>query len=88
MADIKYNFFYDTKMEIQSVDICKHRYGKLMTYTEQTDGVHYEDSYLGVPVILGKNGVEKVIELELDEDDRVRFDESQQEVKETLKLLI
>ena len=26
-----------------------------------------EDMYLGVPVILGKNGVEKVIELDLNE---------------------
>ena len=47
----------------------------------------YQDIYLGVPVILGKNGVEKVIELELDEDDRVRFNESHDEVKSTLELL-
>ena len=47
----------------------------------------YEDIYLGVPVILGKNGVEKVIELELDEDDRMRFEVSQQEVRATLELL-
>ena len=47
----------------------------------------YEDIYLGVPVILGKNGVEKVIELELDEDDRVRFDLSQKEVRITLQHL-
>lgn len=47
----------------------------------------YEDIYLGVPVIIGKNGIEKVIELELDEDDKVRFDFSQSEVRATLKLL-
>ena len=47
----------------------------------------YQNIYLGVPVILEKNGVEKVIELELDEDDRVRFEESQQEVRATLELL-
>ena len=29
-----------------------------------------EDMYLGVPVILGKNGVEKVIELDLNEEER------------------
>ena len=46
----------------------------------------YDDIYLGVPVILGKNGVEKVIELELDSDDKVRFDESYKEVDKTLKL--
>ncbi len=47
----------------------------------------FKDIYLGVPVILGKNGVERVIELELDEDDKVRFDESQKEVRKTLSLL-
>ena len=47
----------------------------------------YEDIYLGVPVIIGKNGVEKVIELELDEEDKVRFDVSQQEVRKTLELV-
>ena len=44
----------------------------------------YKDIYLGVPVIIGKNGMERVIELELDEDDKERFDVSQQEVRKTL----
>lgn len=38
-------------------------------------------------VILGKNGVERVIELESDRDDKIRFDESMKEVDKTLKLL-
>lgn len=44
----------------------------------------YKDIYLGVPVILGKNGVERIIELELDEMDMAFFDKSQ---KEVLRLL-
>lgn len=44
----------------------------------------YKDIYLGVPVIIGKNGVERVIELELDEDDKERFDVSQREVRKIL----
>lgn len=44
----------------------------------------YDDIYLGVPVILGENGIEKIIVLELDPDDKVRFDISQQEVRATL----
>ena len=36
---------------------------------------------LTVPVILGKNGVERVIELELDEDDKKRFGISHNEIK-------
>lgn len=43
-----------------------------------------QDIYLGVPVILGKNGVERVIELELDAEDKERFDVSHQEVRATL----
>ena len=42
------------------------------------------DIYLGVPVIIGKNGVERVIELELDNDDKERFDVSQIEVRNNL----
>lgn len=47
----------------------------------------YRDIYLGVPVILGCHGVEKVIELELDPDDRVRFHKSQEKVRTSLELM-
>ena len=47
----------------------------------------YSDIYLGVPVILGRHGIERVIELELDTDDRVRFHRSQEEVRSTLNLM-
>lgn len=47
----------------------------------------YNDIYLGVPVILGENGIERIIELELDTDDKTRFDVSQNEVRATLGLL-
>ena len=45
------------------------------------------DIYIGVPVILGANGVEKVIELELDEDDKIRFYESGKVVRNNVKVL-
>lgn len=48
----------------------------------------YDDIYLGVPVILGKNGVEKIIELELDDEDKKRFFVSHQEVQKTLELML
>lgn len=47
----------------------------------------YKDIYLGVPVILGKNGVERIIELELDADDKVRFHDSKEEVNKTLSII-
>ncbi|MBO2524440.1 MAG: malate dehydrogenase [Bacteroidetes bacterium] len=45
------------------------------------------DIYIGVPVILGANGVEKIIELELDEDDKIRFYESGKVVRENVGIL-
>lgn len=47
-----------------------------------------EDIYLGVPVVIGNNGTEKVIELELDDDDKERFEKSHQEVRAILSKLI
>ena len=40
------------------------------------------DLYVGVPVIIGKNGVEKVIEINLSEDEKKHFDNSIKSVKE------
>ena len=41
-----------------------------------------KDIYAGVPVIVGKNGVEKVIEIELSENEKKDFDNSIKSVKE------
>ena len=38
--------------------------------------------YAGVPVIIGKNGVEKIIELELDDKEKENFQKSIESVKE------
>ncbi|WP_010665413.1 malate dehydrogenase [Marinilabilia salmonicolor] len=46
-----------------------------------------DDCYLGVPVILGKNGVEKVIELDLDSDEKALLEDSRQHVKEVMAVL-
>ncbi|TAN43160.1 MAG: malate dehydrogenase [Nitrospirae bacterium] len=41
----------------------------------------HRDVYVGVPVILGKNGVEKIIELPLAKDEALQFDKSAHAVK-------
>jgi malate dehydrogenase len=38
--------------------------------------------YVGVPTILGKNGVEKVIELDLNDSERAQFQQSLAHVKQ------
>lgn len=45
------------------------------------------DIYIGVPVILGAGGIEKIIELELDEDDKIRFYESEKVVRENVEVM-
>jgi malate dehydrogenase len=45
------------------------------------------DIYLGVPVILGKNGIEKIIELDLTADERALLEESATAVKSVMNVL-
>ena len=41
--------------------------------------------FVGVPCVLGTNGVERVIEIELDENERKMFQNSVDHVKELVK---
>jgi malate dehydrogenase len=45
------------------------------------------DCYLGVPVVLGKNGIEKVIELDLNDEEKELLDTSRKHVKEVMDVL-
>ncbi|MDN9008449.1 malate dehydrogenase [Brevibacillus laterosporus] len=47
----------------------------------------YQDLYLGVPTLLGKDGIEKIYELELTEDEKVALDKSADAVRNVLKVL-
>ncbi|WP_053367366.1 malate dehydrogenase [Bacillus sp. FJAT-27245] len=47
----------------------------------------YEGIYLGVPTILGANGIEKVIELELTEDEKAALDKSAESVRNVMAVL-
>ncbi len=44
----------------------------------------YKDVVVGVPIILGKNGVEKILELKLTETEKALFDNSVKHVTETI----
>ncbi|MEN2283846.1 malate dehydrogenase [Algoriphagus sp. SE2] len=46
-----------------------------------------DDCYLGVPVILGKNGIEKVLELDLNEEEKALLETSRGHVKEVMEVL-
>ncbi|MGE8206340.1 malate dehydrogenase [Heyndrickxia sp. NPDC080065] len=47
----------------------------------------YEGIYLGVPTVLGANGIEKVIELELSADEKAALDKSAESVHKVMKVL-
>jgi malate dehydrogenase len=46
-----------------------------------------KDCYLGVPVILGKNGIERVIELDLNNDEKALLESSRKAVREVMDVL-
>jgi malate dehydrogenase len=46
-----------------------------------------KDCYLGVPVILGKNGVEKIIELDLNAEEKALMEASRKAVREVMDVL-
>ncbi|AIG25258.1 malate dehydrogenase [Brevibacillus sp. 7WMA2] len=47
----------------------------------------YQDLYLGVPTLLGKDGIEKVYELELTEDEKAALEKSADAVRNVMKVL-
>ncbi|HBK88478.1 MAG TPA: malate dehydrogenase, partial [Cytophagales bacterium] len=54
----------------------------------QLDGEYgIRNCYLGVPVILGKNGIEKVIELDLNNEEKGLLETSRQHVQEVMEVL-
>lgn len=70
---------------IESIVCDQKRVFPVCACLEGEYGLH--DIFIGVPVVLGANGVEHVIELELDEDDAVRFYESEKVVRGNVELM-
>jgi len=66
------SILHDKKRVLACACLCEGEYG--------IDGL-----YVGVPCVLGANGVEKVIEVELDADERKLFDASVEHVRTLVK---
>ncbi len=61
---------------------------RILPVCMQLDGEYgIKDCYLGVPVVLGKNGVEKVIELDLNGAEKALLETSRKHVKEVMEVL-
>ena len=48
----------------------------------------FDGIYLGVPTILGKDGIEQIIELDLTEEEKAALQKSADSVKEVMKVLV
>lgn len=55
------------------------------TYLDGEYGV--KDLMIGVPVIIGKNGIEKIVELDLNDDEKAKFAASEAAVRKTTNVL-
>lgn len=59
---------------------------RVVPCTVMLDGEYgYNDVALGVPIVLGKDGIEKIIELNLNEDEKKLLDESSNHVKKVIQ---
>ena len=63
----------------------KHLIVPCAAYMNGEYGLH--DMFFGVPVMLGRTGLEKIIEYQLDEEEKTMFDKSATAVKETHEAL-
>ena len=63
----------------------QHRIFPVCAYLNGEYGI--KDLYLGVPVILGKNGIERIIEVELDDNERKMLNDSADSVRSVMKVL-
>ena len=70
---------------IEAIVLNQRRVFPVCAYLDGEYGMH--DICVGVPVILGSNGVEQVIDLELDEDDKQRFLESEKTVRANIEVM-
>ena len=61
-----------------------HNQGKMVPCSVYLEGEYGEsDICCGVPVILGKNGIEKIVELPLNEEEKAKFAASAAAVRKT-----
>ena len=70
---------------IESIVDDSHEVLEVSAFLEGEYGLN--DIAIGVPCVIGKNGIENIVELELDEEEKALFAVSAQAIKSTIKLL-
>jgi malate dehydrogenase len=75
-------FYSPASSAIQMAEAILKDQKRVLPVCAYLDGEYgVKDFYVGVPVILGGNGVEKVIELDLNDEEQAMFDNSVNAVK-------
>ena len=70
---------------VESIVRDQHRILPVCTYLNGEYGL--KDIYLGVPVVLGKNGIEKIIEVSLNDSEKELLNQSAKSVKSVMNVL-
>jgi malate dehydrogenase len=81
-------FFSPAAAAIRMAESIFHDQRQLLPVAAQLNGEYgLSGIYLGVPAIIGANGIEKVLEIELSESERGLLHESAERVKGLIALL-
>lgn len=70
---------------VESILKDKKRVIPCAVYTQGEYG--YDDLFIGLPVVLGRNGIERIIEMELNENERGMLDHSANAVRSVVEVL-
>ncbi len=81
-------YFAPSASQAELVRAVAHDEHRLLSAAAHLDGAFGErDVYVGVPVVVGRGGVERVVEVELTTDERAAFRASVQAVRADLEIL-
>jgi len=70
---------------VEAIVLNQKRIFPVCAYLEGEYGL--DNLYVGVPVVLGKNGIEKIIEVKLNEEEKAMLNSSAASVKEVMDVL-
>ena len=81
-------FYSPAASAIQMVEAYLHDQRRVLAAAAKMNGEYgLKDIYIGVPVIMGKGGVEKIVEIELTAAEKTALHESAERVKQLLAIL-
>jgi malate dehydrogenase len=81
-------YYAPTASQLEMVLSIAHDEHRLLNSSVYLDGEFgYRDIYLGVPTILGKRGLEKIVEIDLTPQEKAALDESAKAVQKDIQLL-